>query len=157
MHNPSLSGPSTEDAVGLHRRLLRRDPVAPADFAAAFLDPLIAWLQATHSSADPMACAEAAGEAIIGFLNNPSAYDPGCLGVEALPPPRRLPDREWCPVAGRSGRRRDKPRPIRAVSIKWPVPRRRPSAWRNGCEALVSGLLALAAAAGEIGAAVATV
>jgi hypothetical protein len=84
MHNPSLSGPSTEDAIGLHRRLLQRDPVGSADFAIAFLNPLIAWLQSTHSGADPMACAEAAGEAIIGFLNNPGAYDPGRLGVEAF-------------------------------------------------------------------------
>lgn len=83
MHDAPRSGLSAEDALRLHRRLLQRDPVGPADFAAAFLEPLIAWLQVTHSGADPMACAEAAGEAILGFLTNPSAYDPERLGVEA--------------------------------------------------------------------------
>ncbi len=68
----------------LHRRLLERDPVAPADFAVAFLNPLIAWLQTTNSGVDPMACEEAAGEAIVGFLNNPTKYDPQRLGVEAF-------------------------------------------------------------------------
>jgi hypothetical protein len=68
----------------LHRRLRKRDPVGPANFADAFLKPLIAWLQATHYGVDPMVCAEAAGEAIIGFLNNPTGYDPQQLGVEAF-------------------------------------------------------------------------
>lgn len=84
MHDPPHSPLSAEDALHLHRRLLERDPVGPADFAVAFLNPLIAWLHATHSSVDPMACAEAAGEAIVGFLNNPTGYDPQRLGVEAF-------------------------------------------------------------------------
>ena len=36
-----------------------------------------------------MACADAAGEAIVGFLNNPTAYDPERLEVEAFPGGRR--------------------------------------------------------------------
>ena len=82
MSNPTHSKLSVEDALHLHRRLLERDPVGPADFAAAFLKPLIAWLQATNPKVDPMACEEAAGEAIIGFLNKPTTYDPKRLEVE---------------------------------------------------------------------------
>ena len=61
-----------------------RDPVGPADFGVAFLYRLIAWLQATNTAVDPMACGEAAGEAIVGFINNPNGYDPDRLGVEAF-------------------------------------------------------------------------
>jgi hypothetical protein len=76
MHGPTHSELSAEDALHLHRRLLERDPVAPADFAVAFLKPLIAWLQTTNTGVDPMACEEAAAEAIVRFLNNPTKYDP---------------------------------------------------------------------------------
>lgn len=75
---------SAEEVLGLHRRLLDRDAVAPSEFAAAFLQPLIAWLQFTHSDVDPMACAEAASEAILGFLSNPTRYDSQRLGMEAF-------------------------------------------------------------------------
>lgn len=84
MHDPSHSKLSAEDVLRLHRRLLERDPVAPADFAVAFLNPLIAWLERTNSGVDPMACEEAAGEAIVRFLTNPTKYDPQRLGVEAF-------------------------------------------------------------------------
>ncbi len=84
MHDPPHSELSAEDGLRLHRRLLERDPVAPADFAVAFLNPLIAWLQATNSGVDPMACEEAAGEAIVRFLNNLTGYDPQRLGVEVF-------------------------------------------------------------------------
>lgn len=83
MHDPPLDEPSSEYALHLYRRLLERDAVAPADFAEAFLEPLIAWLQITNSSVDPMACAEAASEAIVGFVINPGIYDPKRLEVLA--------------------------------------------------------------------------
>jgi RNA polymerase sigma-70 factor (ECF subfamily) len=84
MHDPPHSKPSAEDALHLHQRLLERDPVASADFAVAFLRPLIAWLQTTNAGVDPMACEEAAGAAIVGFLIHPTKYDPQRLGVEAF-------------------------------------------------------------------------
>ena len=59
MHDPLHSELSTDDALRLHQRLLERDPVGPADFAVAFLKPLIAWLQTTNAGVDPIACAEA--------------------------------------------------------------------------------------------------
>jgi hypothetical protein len=84
MHDPPHSELSAEDALRLHRRLLERDSVGPADFAFAFLNRLITWLETTNSGVDPMACAEAAGEAIVGFINDPNGYDPNRLGVEAF-------------------------------------------------------------------------
>ncbi len=84
MHDLLHSELSAEDALHLYRRLLARDPVGPADFAVAFLKPLIAWLQTTHAGIDPMACEEAADEAIVSFLNNLTAYDPERLAVEAF-------------------------------------------------------------------------
>ena len=84
MHDSLPSELLAEDALRLHQRLLERDPVGPADFAVAFLKPLIAWLQTTTAGVDPMACADAAGEAIVGFLNNLTAYDPERLEVEAF-------------------------------------------------------------------------
>ena len=84
MHYSPHSQLSAEDALRLHRRLLERDPLAPADFADAFLRSLIAWLKSTNPGVDPMACEEAADEAIVRFLNDPTKYDPQRLRVEAF-------------------------------------------------------------------------
>ncbi len=84
MHDPQISDLSAEDAMHLYRRLLKLDPVAPADFAVAFLKPLVAWLKSTNSRVDPIACEEAADEAIVQFLKNPTEYDPDRLEVEAF-------------------------------------------------------------------------
>jgi hypothetical protein len=84
MHGPPHSELSAESALHLYRRLLERDPVGPADFAVAFLNPLIAWLRSTNSGVDPTVCVEAADEAIVRFLNDPTRYDPQRLGVEAF-------------------------------------------------------------------------
>ena len=73
-----------EDALRLYGRLLDRDPLAPADFAAAFLKPLIAWLQSTNPRVEPMVCEEAADEAIVRFLLDPTKYDPQRLKLEAF-------------------------------------------------------------------------
>ncbi len=84
MHDSHHAELSAEAALRWHRRLLERDPVAPADFAVAFLKPLIGWLQNINPGIDPMLCAEAAEEAIVGFLTTPTQYDPQRLGVEAF-------------------------------------------------------------------------
>lgn len=84
MHDSPHSELSAEDALHLHRRLLERDPLAPADFAVAFLQPLIAWLQCTNPRLDSMICEEAADEAIVRFLLDPSKYDPHRLELEAF-------------------------------------------------------------------------
>jgi DNA-directed RNA polymerase specialized sigma24 family protein len=74
---------SNEEALRLHRRLLERDPTAPAKLAVAFFEPLWAWLQATNPTADPHFCAEAAATAVLNFGENPQAYDPARLNVGA--------------------------------------------------------------------------
>lgn len=84
MYHPPSSELSAEDSLRLHRRLLERDPVGPADFAVAFLNLLIAWLRSANPGVDPTACEEAADEAIVRFLNDPSKYDPQRLGVGAF-------------------------------------------------------------------------
>jgi DNA-directed RNA polymerase specialized sigma24 family protein len=84
MQNPPRSDLSADVARRLYQRLLERDPVAPADFAVAFLKPLIAWIRSTNPGIDPMACEEAAGEAIVRFLNDPTKYDPQRLQLEAF-------------------------------------------------------------------------
>jgi hypothetical protein len=74
---------SAEDALRLYQGLRDRDPTAAADFAAAFLRPLVDWLESRNPSVDPAAWAEAAGEAIVHFLNHLTTYDPHRLGLEA--------------------------------------------------------------------------
>lgn len=75
---------SSDDALSLHRRLFDRDPVASADFAVAFLQPLIDWLHTTNVGIDPMMCVEAADEAIVEFITHPAKYDPEILNVVAF-------------------------------------------------------------------------
>ncbi|HTU23039.1 MAG TPA: hypothetical protein VMG10_33700 [Gemmataceae bacterium] len=84
MHDSPHSNLSAADALRVYRRLLDRDPLAPADFAAAFLKPLIAWLQCTNPGVEPIACEEAADEAIVRFLLHPTKYDPQRLALEAF-------------------------------------------------------------------------
>jgi hypothetical protein len=84
MHDSPHSNLSAADALRLYRRLLDRDPLAPADFAAAFLKPLIAWLHSTNPGVEPMTCEEAADEAIVRFLLHPTKYDPQRLALEAF-------------------------------------------------------------------------
>src|SRR5437879_3911370 len=77
--NAPPSPPSPEDGRSLHRRLCEGDRVAVALFATAFLEPLAAWLESNNPAADPHCCREAAEDAILAVLKNPSCYDPDRL------------------------------------------------------------------------------
>jgi hypothetical protein len=68
--------PPADRAAELHRRLAAADPLAPADFAQAFLEPLAAFLYRTNRQVDEHLCGEAAGRAIVSVVKNPSSYDP---------------------------------------------------------------------------------
>lgn len=69
--------PPGDGDLELHRRLLARDPTAPADLAVAFLDRLIAWLRKSNSRQIPEElCTEAAENAIIALSKNPASFDP---------------------------------------------------------------------------------
>jgi hypothetical protein len=67
---------SNQEAAGIHLRLLANDPVAPADLACAFLEPLVNWLVRNNASVDPHICATAAENAILNLIKNPNSYDP---------------------------------------------------------------------------------
>ncbi len=61
----------------LHSRLLAGDPVAPAETAEAFLDPLIRLLHQRHPrSRDTVEIRDAVHDALIGYLTKPQQYDP---------------------------------------------------------------------------------
>jgi DNA-directed RNA polymerase specialized sigma24 family protein len=72
---PPLS-PLPEDGRSLHQRLCEGDKVAVSEFAAAYLQPLGSWLESHNRDADPHLCWEAAGEAILTLLKDPSRFDP---------------------------------------------------------------------------------
>ena len=73
----SDSWPDPATAATLCERLLAGDPLAPSDFLAAFLDPLVRHLRAWRPNADDHFCITAAEDALLSFLRNPSSYDPG--------------------------------------------------------------------------------
>lgn len=67
---------SEEHARDLYRRLLADDPVAPAEFAEAALEPLIAYLAAHNPGLDPHLHHTAAEDAVLALIKRPEAYDP---------------------------------------------------------------------------------
>lgn len=77
MTAPPFATPSPEEARDIHARLLGGDPVAPAELAVAYLDPLTEWLAARNPGlADPHLCATAAEDALLALIKNPRSYDP---------------------------------------------------------------------------------
>jgi DNA-directed RNA polymerase specialized sigma24 family protein len=74
-----MSSPDWPDAAtcaNLHRRLAAGDPTATADFAAALLDPLVAYLWAGHPGTDDHLFYDAAIEALLSVMRNPAVYHP---------------------------------------------------------------------------------
>src|SRR5258708_2851913 len=67
--------PDRTEESDLHRRLVERDPVAPAELARLYLIPLIASLRKRNSSAvaDEF-LQDAAHEALISLIKNPSGF-----------------------------------------------------------------------------------
>lgn len=66
-----------ERALKVHQRLLRSDPVAPADAAELLLDPVVAHLQ--YKWPDIVytdACRDAAVDVLVTYLADPSRYQP---------------------------------------------------------------------------------
>ena len=76
MDAPSApSWPPPEDALELFARLRPDDTVGHADFAVAFLPPLVAYLRRNNTAHDDHLC-EAAEDAIISLFKNPARFDP---------------------------------------------------------------------------------
>ena len=66
-----------EYARQLHTRLLQLDPVAPADFAEAFLDELVRRLRAKAGSGyEETVIQDAATDALMDYVQHPSKYNP---------------------------------------------------------------------------------
>jgi DNA-directed RNA polymerase specialized sigma24 family protein len=74
--SPGASFPPLDDGLALHARLFAGDPTGPSDLAAAFLQPLIAWL-GEHNRVDPHMIAEAAEEAVLSLIKSPDSFRPG--------------------------------------------------------------------------------
>jgi RNA polymerase sigma-70 factor (ECF subfamily) len=65
-----------EYARQLHARLLQLDPIAPADFAEAFLDELIRRLRAkAGSSSEETLLHDAATDALLDYVQHPSKFN----------------------------------------------------------------------------------
>jgi DNA-directed RNA polymerase specialized sigma24 family protein len=92
--------PDAEVGSDLLRRLRDGDPVAPSDFAAAYLDPLIAFLRATQRGVHEHALVTAAEDAVLSILRCPTVYVPSrsdlptYLRMSALGDLRNLLERE---------------------------------------------------------------
>jgi RNA polymerase sigma-70 factor (ECF subfamily) len=66
-----------EYARQLHTRLLQRDPVAPAEFAEAFLDELVRRLRAkVGPGCEETLLHDAATDALVDYLQHPSKFNP---------------------------------------------------------------------------------
>ena len=76
------SWPPLAAAQELFARLLALDPLAPADFTAAYLDLLIAHLRRSNHVDDHF-IQEAAEDAILSLLKRPEQYDPTRASLEA--------------------------------------------------------------------------
>ena len=77
------SWPTPERALDIHARLCQGDPVASAELAAAFLVPLAALVERKNPRIDPHLCGEAAEDAILSLIKNPSSYNPERAPLEA--------------------------------------------------------------------------
>lgn len=75
--DPALGFPSYDESLALHLRLVLLDPTGPADVCAAYLGPLVGWLETHFRTVDPHLRQTAAHEALIAYLREPQSYDPG--------------------------------------------------------------------------------
>src|SRR5215831_8585495 len=66
----------------IHQRLLDRDPIAPAELAVAYLEPLINWLRTRFRYVqDEQLLGDAATDALLTYIEHPTRFDPAksCL------------------------------------------------------------------------------
>jgi RNA polymerase sigma-70 factor (ECF subfamily) len=83
MADAHAPAPTQEEALRLYQRLLDADPTAPSDLAAAYLEPLVLWLNEHNRGVAPEFCIEAAEDAVLALIRRPDAYRPDRLGLEA--------------------------------------------------------------------------
>jgi hypothetical protein len=71
----SENWPSSEIADDIYARLCEEDPVAPADLAESYFEPLTLALIRNNANVDPHLCYQAAGDALLELIKNPRSYD----------------------------------------------------------------------------------
>lgn len=67
--------PAKETLLALHKRLLASDVTAPAELVLAAIEPLCAQL-AGHERRDPQLVYDAATDALLDFIKNPTKFNP---------------------------------------------------------------------------------
>src|SRR4051812_1948221 len=77
----SAAFPPEDEGLALYRRLAAGEVDAPAAFARAYLDPLIAALVPKFPGGDPHLCEQAAIDTLFGLIEHPDRYDPGRGGL----------------------------------------------------------------------------
>jgi RNA polymerase sigma-70 factor (ECF subfamily) len=68
--------PEQDWCVTLHHRLLRQDPIAPAELYEVMLSPLIGWLYAKGRTTDKVLLRDAATDAILDYIKHPNKWKP---------------------------------------------------------------------------------
>lgn len=97
---------SSEEERELHQRLLDGDRLAPVDLVTAYLEPLIAHLQQCNRGADPHHCGQAAEDALLSLIRNPSSFSPDDMGLAAYL--RRSAQCDFINIWRRDGKHRQK-------------------------------------------------
>jgi RNA polymerase sigma-70 factor (ECF subfamily) len=73
---------SPEFARRIHKRLLSGDPVASAEFARVYMEPLVRYLRRRHPEVNDETLAwDAATNAVLDYAENPSSFDPKKSGL----------------------------------------------------------------------------
>jgi hypothetical protein len=83
MADPTGTPPSPEEALGLHQRLLARDPTAPDELVVCYLESLIRWMVERNPAIAEDLIADAVGDALLALIHNPASYQPTLGGLEA--------------------------------------------------------------------------
>ena len=65
----------------IHERLLARDPTAPAELAETLGDVVFRKLRMKYAAQEPDMVRDAAWDAIRGYMERPTAFDPGQRGL----------------------------------------------------------------------------
>jgi RNA polymerase sigma-70 factor (ECF subfamily) len=107
--------PSIEEGLALHLRLCAEDPMAPAEVCAAYLEPLLSWLESVFPCAEEPMRQSAVHDALLGYVQQPQVYDPrrGELGAYL----RRAARGDWCNLWRREDRHRRRQIPWNLVEL----------------------------------------
>jgi hypothetical protein len=112
--SPAAS-PSQDSHQQLYKRLVDYDPIAPDDIATTFLEPLINWLSSLNQSIHPDLVNEAAEDALLALIHNPSSYDPSKSTLETYL--RMSAQGDLRNILSRESAHRSRHKPLKAVEL----------------------------------------